>query len=208
MVMAMMTIGGKVSKMILDVSGRLGMILGFSTFYYHKQRKSFVNSKLLQIYSKAMAFAFMVLYPLSLYRSFIKQGFLMRTVTDYARLLLVIVYWILTFLIYLNQTSHSTIICELYNRALTLYRCYEDMYGSENLTNLEGPMGKCAIRVFILLGGFLGINFMKNTWSSESWTTFLEYFLFIYLFVPNLTISLASNRFYTSFRWETKFSKI
>ena len=61
----------------------------------------------------------------------------------------------------------------------------------------EGLLSKCALRVVVLLVGFVIINFIKIT-KSSNWTTPFDYVLFVYAFIPNFIITLASNRFYTA----------
>lgn len=190
-----MSLRRKVSESVLNVTGYIGILLGFNTFYYHKRHESFINRKPLLIYSKIMALSFFALYPMAMYKCFY-EGFIPTTVTDYTRIAFSIIYWLLTFVIYLNQTSNSTTICEIYNRALSLFR-QQDIGGDINSSNFDGLMNKCALRVAVLLVGFVIINYMKVT-KTNDWTTPFDYVLFVYVFIPNFIITLASNRFYTA----------
>lgn len=190
-----MTLRRKVSESVLNVTGYIALLLGFNTFYYHKRHASFINRKPLQVYSKIMALSFLALYPMAIYKCFY-DGFIPRTVTDYTRIAFSIIYWLLTFIIYLNQASNSSIICTIYNRALSLNH-QQDIGGDKNSSSPDGLMSKCALRVVVLLVGFLIINCMKFTKSTD-WTTPFDCVLFAYALIPNFIITLTSNRFYTA----------
>lgn len=186
----------KVAMLTLKVIGNIGMILGFSTFYYHKRHKSFINSKSLLIYSKLLAMAFFIIYPITIRKSF-GDNFVPRTVTDYARVALSISYWLIGFVIYLNQTSNSTTICEIYNRALTLYRRY-DIDSLINSSSDHSILSKCAFRAFVLLVGFLVINFIKIDEHFIIVVTFFDWIIYCYLFLPYMMVSLTASRLYTA----------
>jgi hypothetical protein len=191
-----MTMKRKAAMLALIVFGNIGMLLGFSTFYYQKRSKSFINSKALLIHGKFMALAFFVIYPNAI-RKTLGDNFLPRTVTDYARVALSISFWLIGFVIYLNQTSNSTTICEIYNRALTLYRRY-DTDGNINSSSDDGILTKCAFRAIVLLVGFFVINFLKIDKNLLIVETFFDRILYCYMFLPYIMVSLTANRLYSA----------
>jgi hypothetical protein len=180
---------------LLAAVGIFSTLFGFNTFIYSKKTKKFSNSKCLCLFCKFMAVTFFLAYPIALvsqdYKNFIPKG-----VSDYARFSLSIVNWLLCTVIYLNQASNAAATCAIYNRAIDLHQRF-DFVPEHVRGDLSFSLtSKCVVRSSILLLGFLFVNYVKFNHLYRSDDGLFAHVLLLYLFLPNVTVTLASNRFY------------
>lgn len=132
----------------------IGVVLGFSTFYYSLKHKSFINSEWLLFYSKFMALVFLLAYPIGLSFYVFDENFVPISITDYARLCLAISNWIFCLIMYPTQASNSSSTCKIYNQVIALYFRYVSLYGSDDdyVKDLRiSFMMKSVMRSFLLL---------------------------------------------------------
>lgn len=188
--------------LILVLFFNIGTILGLTTFYYSKHRKSFINSKLLNGYCWLFAFLFMVIYPIAFYimlDDFKKES---RSVTDLARNSTYIGNWMLCTIIYFNQTSDTIKSCDVYNRACIMFKkMIKDQHDASPISDVNFNLNytfKCILKTSLLTVGFFFINILKFSFRVDGTLTIFEWILLIYLFLPSFIIILSSSRFYVA----------
>jgi hypothetical protein len=190
----------KVFLQLLAAVVTVGIIFGFNTFFYSKRHKTFINSKCLYFYCKFMAIVFFLVYPVALvsqgYKNFIPKG-----VSDYLHFSVFVSNWLLCTIIYLNQATNSAAICAAYNRAKDVYHRFDVVTGCDAKLKSDlrySAVSRCVIRSTVLLFGFIFVNYTKIRHLYDGEVNFLSCILLLYLFFPNVIVTLASNRFYTA----------
>lgn len=177
----------------------IGTVFGLTTFYYSQKHKSFVDSELLNRYSKFMCFTFFCLYPISVLA--IQDFHSSSGVTDQVRNGVFVATWLICSLILVSQASHAERNCNLYNRAGALFvditNNQSESFRSDDNFKLN-LSAKCVLKTCLLAFGFLLVNISKFHYRIEARLSMLESVLFICLFVPSFIMSLASNRFYVA----------
>lgn len=188
-------------RAIIVIHG-MGTALGLTTFYYCRRRKSFVDSAKLNRYCKFMGLAFFALYPMAIL-GLLEEG---RKggggITEFARSIVFFGNWLLSALIYANQTSYSTASCDVYNRAQALLvdmveNQYESFYRDDVALRLS-LAAQCVLKTGILATGFVLVNIAKFHYRAAPGLSPLEHLLFFVLFVPSIVMILASNRFHVA----------
>lgn len=179
----------------------LATAFGLNTFYYSRRRKSFVDSANLSRYCKFMGLAFFVLYPLSLMK-LLPDFDTTSGITDLVRNSVFVGNWLLCTLIFVNQTSHSTASCNIYNRAgallVGIMKNRSERTHSDNIDRKLSFMAKCVFKTSFLTIGLFAVNVGKFHYRVENDLSPVELLLLIYLFVPNVIMALASHRFYVA----------
>lgn len=192
---------GVLLRAIAGIHG-MGTALGLTTFYYCRRRKSFVDSPKLNRYCRFMGLAFFTIYPIAivllLHEGQKREG----GITDFARSIVFLGNWLLSALIYANQTSYSTASCDVYNRAQALFvdimeNQYQSFYRDDVQLQLS-LAAQCVLKTGLLATGFFVVNLSKFYYLIESGLTLFEHLLASVLFVPSIVMVLASNRFYVA----------
>lgn len=180
----------------------IATVFGLTTFYYSGKHKAFVESKFLTRYCKFMGFAFIVLYPVSLFTLIVNPESEPRIgVTDIVRNSIFVGNWLLCSLIFLNQTSYSTASCQLYNQAGAFFVEIVENQCETSPDDISFELNfsaKCVLKTCFLVLGFFLINIAKFYFRIEPTMTLFESVLFFYLFVPSFVMFLASNRYYVA----------
>lgn len=174
----------------------IGTVFGLTTFYYSGKHKLFFESKFLRRYSKFIAITFIIFYPMSVLKLLINFDDEKSGVTDFARNSVFVGNWLMCTLIYMNHVTSPSIYSNLYNRANAIFiDITSNCCNGDSELNLSA---KCALKTIILAIGFLFVNIGKFHYRADSRSTIFEKFLFGYLFMPSLLITLTSNRFYVA----------
>jgi hypothetical protein len=176
----------------------ISVVLGFNTFYYDRESERFINRKCLCLYSKLMALFYCLIFPASLKTVWYLQS--PDSVTSYALIILTFVIFINSSSIYFNQTSRSFELCRIYNRALDLYKLCIDENNMSNVndSNSLWLMSECVMRWIILTFGFGAITYGKFRDDNNSFSTIIEWIMYIYHYLPPLIITFASTCFYNA----------
>lgn len=147
-----------------------------------------------------MALVFFVFYPIALVTFLDEFKHESKGITDLARNSVFIGNWLLCTLIFVNQTSHSSTSCKVYNRAFVLYvDTVKNQCNSFSIDDTKLAFtAKCALKTLALLIGFTLMNIGKFKYYFDPSMSPFEIVLFTLLFVPNLLMTMASNRFYVA----------